>query len=134
MKKLTFLIIALVSGAAFANQGSSSSLSVGMAVDQQLSIVAELENQYRFIVGNEGAAFDYLAVRGQFEQHPPLSWYAGVGGWAEWKDDFGFRVPLGLNYQIGHGWDVYAQLHPELNLYKGPELGIGGALGIKYAF
>ncbi|HAS6164297.1 TPA: hypothetical protein I7158_01210 [Vibrio vulnificus] len=109
-------------------------LVVGMAVDQQLSVVIELNQQYRGVIGNDGLALDYLAKKGTFNQDIPVTWYVGVGGWAEWNDDFGFRVPLGLNWDLTHGWDLYGQIQPELSLYKGAELQLGGAVGIKYQF
>ncbi|EKO3989285.1 hypothetical protein [Vibrio fluvialis] len=118
---------------AFAQQGNS--LKVGMAVDQQLSAVLEVNNQYRFTLGNDGAAFDYIIQRGSFNNpNVPFDWYVGAGGWAEWDDDFGARVPLGLDWQINQNFNLYGQVHPELNLHSGPELQLGAALGITYRF
>ncbi|MBW3696557.1 hypothetical protein EK599_12705 [Vibrio sp. T187] len=124
--------LSLVSPTLFA--ADNPDLEVGMAIDQQLSVVVELDNQYRFTVGNEGAAFDYIIKRGDIEADVPISWYVGVGGWGEWEDDFGARVPLGVKVNFHDGWNAYAQVHPELNLYTGPELQIGGALGVTYKF
>ncbi|KGY11997.1 hypothetical protein NM22_11970 [Vibrio tubiashii] len=118
-----------------AEEPNSTDLTLGMAVDQQLSVVVELDNQYRFIVGNEGGAFDYILKRGSFEANTPVTWYVGAGGWSEWDGkEFGARIPLGLNWNLSKGWDMYGQVHPELNLYGGPELQIGAALGVKYSF
>lgn len=118
---------------AFAQQGNS--LKVGMAVDQQLSAVLEVNNRYRFTLGNDGAAFDYIIQRGSFNNpNVPFDWYVGAGGWAEWDDDFGVRVPLGLDWQINQNFNLYGQVHPELNLHSGPELQLGAALGITYRF
>ena len=58
-------------------------LSVGMAVDQNLSAVFELNHQYRFTLGNDGAAFDYILARGEFGQDVPFTWYVGAGAWSE---------------------------------------------------
>ncbi|MBR9876130.1 hypothetical protein L3V31_11695 [Vibrio sp. J1-1] len=132
-KKLIILAAGLMSGAAMAANGASD-LAVGMAVDQQLSVVVEIDNTYRGIIGNDGMAFDYIAKRGTFDQNIPVTWYVGVGGWYEWDDEFGVRVPLGVNWDLSQGWDVYAQLHPELDLYKGADLQLGGAVGVKYSF
>lgn len=132
-KKLIILTAGLTSGAAMAANGTSD-LAVGMAVDQQLSVVVEIDNTYRGIIGNDGMAFDYIAKRGTFDQNVPVTWYVGVGGWYEWDDEFGVRVPLGVNWDLSQGWDVYAQLHPELDLYKGVDLQLGGAVGVKYSF
>ena len=133
MKSKLILLAGLVSSTAMA-ANEPTNLSVGMAVDQQLSVVVELDNKYRGIIGNDGMAFDYIAKRGTFDQSMPLTWYVGVGGWYEWDDEFGVRVPLGLNWDLSKGWDLYAQIHPEVDFYKGPDLQIGGALGIKYNF
>ncbi|MEF1291588.1 hypothetical protein [Vibrio sp. M260118] len=129
--------VAALFGSAFAvaEEPKSTDLTVGMAVDQQLSVVVELDHQYRFIVGNDGGAFDYILKRGSFEANTPVTWYVGAGGWSEWDGkEFGARIPLGLNWNLSKGWDMYGQVHPELNLYGGPELQIGAALGVKYSF
>ncbi|EGU31924.1 hypothetical protein OTK51_01115 [Vibrio scophthalmi] len=124
----------VLSAQALASSEQPTDLAVGMAVDQQLSVVVELDNQYRFIIGNQGGAFDYIAKRGQFNTEEPIDWYVGVGGWGEWDGDFGARVPLGVSYQVSQGWQVYGQVHPELNMHRGWELEIGAALGAKYHF
>ncbi|USD41982.1 hypothetical protein J4N42_04470 [Vibrio sp. SCSIO 43135] len=135
MKKFVYCCAALASFSAYASESSETDLAVGMAVDQQLSVVIEINDQYRAIIGNEGAAFDYIFANGSFDDsNNPLTWYVGAGAWGEWDHDFGMRVPLGLNVDLSKGWDLYGQIHPELNLYKGPELQIGAALGIKYSF
>ena len=129
------ILIASASFTALAEDSNATDLSVGMAWDQDLSAVVELDNQYGFTIGNEGGAFDYIVKRGQFDSNTPVSWYVGVGGWSEWDHkEFGARVPIGLNWSLSKGWDMYGQIQPELNLYTGPELQIGGALGIKYTF
>ncbi|ELJ8840249.1 hypothetical protein [Vibrio parahaemolyticus] len=133
MKNKIILAVGLISSSAMA-ANEPANLSVGMAVDQQLSVVVEVDNKYRGIIGNDGMAFDYIAKRGAFDQNMPITWYVGAGGWYEWDDEFGIRVPLGVNWDLSKGWDVYAQIHPELDLYKGPDLQLGGAVGVKYSF
>ncbi|EGR1699991.1 hypothetical protein HYN73_19650 [Vibrio parahaemolyticus] len=133
MKNKIILAVGLISSSAMA-ANEPANLSVGMAVDQQLSVVVEVDNKYRGIIGNDGMAFDYIAKRGAFNLNMPITWYVGVGGWYEWDDEFGIRVPLGVNWDLSKGWDVYAQIHPELDLYKGPDLQLGGAVGVKYSF
>ncbi|MGY0613834.1 hypothetical protein [Vibrio sp. FJH11] len=133
MKTKLILAAGLLSSAAMA-ANQPADLAVGMAVDQQLSVVVEIDKTYRGIIGNDGMAFDYIAKRGSFDQSVPVTWYVGVGGWYEWDDEFGLRVPLGVNWDLSQGWDVYAQIHPELDLYKGADLQVGGAVGVKYSF
>ncbi|WGY47445.1 hypothetical protein [Vibrio sp. ABG19] len=134
MKKLG-MTVALLSLSAGAYAQQDPNLKVGLAVDQQLSAVLEVNNQYRFTLGNQGAAFDYIAKRGSFNNPDvPFDWYVGVGGWAEWDDDFGARVPLGLDWQINQNLNVYGQVHPELQLHNDTELQLGAALGVTYRF
>lgn len=126
-------LISAVAGSVYAQP--EPNIKVGMAVDQQLSVVLEANDQYRFIVGNDGAAFDYLAKRGNFEQAEiPFDWYIGVGAWAEWDDDFGARLPLGVDWPINTNFTLYGQVHPELNMYSGIELQVGAAVGATYRF
>ncbi len=131
MKKLGILaLLCTVSAGAYANKG----FEVGMAIDQQLSAVFEIDDQYRFILGNDGAAFDYIFSRGQFDGKVPLSWYVGGGGYVDWNDDFGARLPLGINWQINNSFNAYGQLHPELNFDDDVKLQIGAAVGLTYHF
>ena len=129
-------LIGLMCGSltSLAHASEAPALEVGLAVDQDLSAVVEFDQKYRVTVGNDGAAFDYIWKRGQFETEAPLSWYVGAGAWAEWNDDFGLRLPLGVKVNFYEGWNAYAQLHPELDMYKGVELQLGGALGVTYKF
>ncbi len=133
-----FTVIGMLATSSFsvlANDSDSTDLSVGIAADQALSVVVELDQTYRFTIGNDGGAFDYIMKRGVFEGEAPVSWYVGVGGWSEWDHkEFGARVPVGLKWQLSSGWDMYGQVHPELNFYGGPELQLGGAVGVKYTF
>ncbi|MCG9596763.1 hypothetical protein L1D15_08495 [Vibrio sp. Isolate25] len=135
VKTMVALSALIGSTATIAEGSESTSISAGLAVDQDLSAVLELDNQYRFTVGNDGAAFDYIIKRGEFSESTPFTWYIGAGVWSEWDhNEFGARVPLGLNWNFSQGWNMYGQVHPELDLYSGPELQIGGALGVKYTF
>lgn len=128
-------LFALNSLPTFAERTMPQGLSAGMAWDQGLSAVLEIEDQYRFTVGNDGAAFDYLFKKGNFNANTPLTWYVGVGGWGSWDDDeFGPRVPLGVDWAFSPGWNMYGQVHPELDLDSGPDLQIGAALGVTYSF
>lgn len=134
-KSLPLVGLAVLTSMQVSASESDTQLAVGMAFDQGLSAVVELDDKYRITVGNDGGAFDMILTRGEFEEGLPLTWYVGAGAWSEWDHkEFGARIPLGLNWDLSRGWDMYAQIQPELNLYKGPELQIGGALGIKYSF
>ena len=134
MKKNLLLGLPFLVLSPWLHANDSPQLEVGMAFDQQLSVVVEMADTYRVTAGNDGMAFDYILKRGVIDPETSMSWYVGVGAWNEWNDEFGARVPLGMNVNFYDGWNLYAQVHPELNLYKGPELQLSGALGITYKF
>ncbi|MFA0569753.1 hypothetical protein [Vibrio gallaecicus] len=134
MKKNLLLGLPFIVLSPWIHANESPQLAVGMAFDQQLSVVVEVDDTYRVTAGNDGMAFDYILKRGVIDPETSMSWYVGVGAWNEWNDVFGARVPLGMNVNFYDGWNLYAQVHPELNLYKGPELQLSGALGITYKF
>lgn len=129
--RLVVLGALCVSNVAFAN---SNNVAVGMAVDQGLSAVVELGQQYRLTVGNDGMAADYLFKRGDLSSSTPLGWYVGAGAWAEWDDEFGVRLPIGLDWTVVPNVDIYGQLNPQVNFYSGAELQLGAAVGVIYRF
>lgn len=134
MKQYGLFGLLIASSSFVAHAADNADLEVGLALDQDLSAVIEIDSTYRVTVGNDGAAFDYMLKRGKFDSETPLDWYVGVGAWAEWEDDFGVRVPLGVKVNFYEGWNAYAQVHPELDLYAGAELQLGGAVGVTYKF
>ncbi len=119
-----------------ASNDEPQSLSIGMAVDQQLSAVFSVGDEYRFILGNRGMAFDYIFARGDLnlDYDLPSNWYVGGGAWTQWDHDFGARMPIGMDVHLNKQLLVYGQVHPQLNLHSGPELEIGAAVGMTYRF
>ncbi|MDW6001322.1 hypothetical protein [Vibrio mangrovi] len=139
MKTVIVAIGALtLSSIAYAESSvTSPQVAVGIGVDQGLSAILELNDQYRLSAGNDGMSADYLFKKGQFEQQNiPVDWYVGAGGWAEWDDgdDFGLRLPLGVDWVYKSRIHVYGQVHPELNLHDDVELQLGAAAGVTYKF
>ncbi|MDW6093339.1 hypothetical protein [Vibrio rhizosphaerae] len=141
MRIMTIAIGALtLSSFAYAASSATSSpeVAVGFGVDQGLSAILELNDQYRITAGNDGMSADYLFKKGQFEQpNIPVDWYVGAGGWTEWGDgdnDFGVRLPLGVDWTYKNRIHVYGQVHPELDLHDDVELQLGAAAGVSYQF
>lgn len=58
--------------------------------------------------------------------------------WARDEDqhfnDYGIRVPLGLDWQFAPKWDTFVQLSPKVNVPDDFHFGIDAALGVRYAF
>ncbi|PNQ54318.1 hypothetical protein [Vibrio sagamiensis] len=133
MMKKILVLATLLPGLSMA-KGQMEGLEVGMAMDQGLSVVIEANDQYRGTVGNDGIAFDYIALRGSFANKMPFTWYVGAGAWNEWDDGFGLRAPLGLDWNFAKQWNLYGQVHPELDLNDDLDLHIGAAVGITYGF
>ncbi|WP_261815626.1 hypothetical protein [Vibrio gallicus] len=120
-------------GAAKAAENSSA-VKLGMGFDQGLSVVAKFEDRFAFTIGNDGMAFDYHIVTGSFDQDVPFDWYVGAGGWYEWDDDFGLRVPLGLDWNFAPNWNAYGQISPEWQIHDKSKLKFGAGIGITYRF
>ncbi|MEF2521650.1 hypothetical protein V4D10_04530 [Vibrio mimicus] len=130
--RLVVLGALCISNAAFAK---SNDVAVGLAFDQGLSAVVELGQQYRLTVGNDGIAADYLFKRGALSSSQvPIDWYVGAGAWAEWDDEFGVRIPIGLDWTVVPNVNIYGQLSPQVNFYSGAELQLGAAVGVTYRF
>jgi hypothetical protein len=115
---------------------NSPQIAVGLGVDQGLSAILELNRDYRLSVGNDGMAFDYQFVRGQINQvDVPLDWYVGVGAWSEWGgDEYGARLPLGIDWVYQKQFRLYGQIQPELDLEDDADLQLGASVGVTYQF
>jgi hypothetical protein len=114
--------------------GGSTPIQVGMAFDQGLSAVIQYDDRYHMTIGNDGMAFDVHFIEGEFNKEIPFTWYVGTGGWYEWDQDFGLRVPLGLTYNFGQYWDLYGQVQPEWQLQEKAQLQFGASIGLTYNF
>ncbi|GAB7220585.1 hypothetical protein [Vibrio comitans] len=126
--------VATYVGAAKAASSNNSAVKVGMAFDQGLSAVVKFEDRFNLTVGNDGMAFDYHFAKGSFSQDVPFDWYVGAGGWYEWDDDFGLRVPLGLDWNFAPNWNAFGQVAPEWQIQDKSKLKFGAAIGVTYRF
>lgn len=131
MKKLLLLgaSILLLSVSSFAQ----ASIKVGVAIDMDLSIVAQID-KYNIVLGDNGFAVDYQILSGKFDQTTPLSWYVSGGGFAGWDHGFGLRVPLGVKWDFAPNWDLYGQVHPVADFDDGFDFSVDGAIGVRFAF
>jgi len=102
-------------------------------------LTAQLD-RFNGFIGNDGLAVDYILVKEKIqniESTIPFQWYIGAGGYVDWdgKDtDFGARVPVGIEATFATGWDVYAQVIPDLEIVNDFEFGLGAGLGVRYQF
>ena len=114
-------------------------LKVGFGYDLGFGMTAQL-GKFNGFIGNDGLAVDYIIVKEKVENTGstiPFQWYIGAGGYVDWDgkdDDFGARAPVGIEASFATGWDVYAQIIPELEIVDNFEFGLGAGLGVRYQF
>ncbi|WP_413113313.1 hypothetical protein [Thaumasiovibrio sp. DFM-14] len=115
---------------------SHASVKAGFAYDYGLGVTAQINSNLNLFVGNDGFTADYLFRQGHVDnvEGMPLNWYVGGGAFIGWKDDFGVRLPLGLNLNFAPGWNGYGQISPGINLDNRVKLGIDAAVGVRYSF
>jgi hypothetical protein len=126
---LVSIFILLSSLSSFAK----ADMKLGIALDMDLSLVAQID-RYNLVLGDRGFAVDYLIKIGQFDNKTPLSWYFSGGGWAEWDDGFGVRVPVGISWYFAKDWDLYGQVQPVANFDDGFNFSVDGAIGVRFSF
>lgn len=132
--KLALVTIVLGGVATYVGAAKAADVKVGMAFDQGLSAVAKFDDRFALSIGNDGMAFDYHFAHGSFNQDIPFDWYVGGGAWYEWDDDFGLRVPLGLDWNFASNWNAYGQVSPEWQIQDKSKLKFGAAIGVTYRF
>ena len=106
---------------------AQASIKVGVAIDMDLSIVAQID-KYNIVLGDNGFAVDYQILSGKFDQTTPLSWYVSGGGFAGWDHGFGLRVPLGVKWDFAPNWDLYGQVHPVADFDDGFDFSVNSTI------
>lgn len=131
-KKFSLSIVTvLLSGLA---ASANASVKLGIGVDQGLGMNLKLDDTFNIFAGNNGMAFDYHVVRGSLSTSTPLSYFVGVGGYYEWDDDFGMRVPVGLDWSFASNWNLYGHVNPEVQFHRKAKFKVGAGFGVSYRF
>jgi hypothetical protein len=131
MKKTILISILLLS--VFLSNFAQASVKIGVAVDMDFSLVAQID-RYNIVLGDNGFAVDYAIKTGEFDNKTPVSWYLAGGGWAGWNNGFGVRAPVGVSWYFAKGWDLYGQVQPVANFDSDFTLSVDGAIGVRFAF
>jgi hypothetical protein len=139
MKKLNILIPAFwaVLIPLTTNAADKTDIEAGVAFDMGFGVTALINKQFNIMLGNEGWAADYHLKKGTFNANVPFTWYVAGGGYHEWDDGFGVRLPLGLNLNFENdqqNWNAYTQITPEIDLNDDIKFGANLALGLRYSF
>ncbi|MGO2343253.1 hypothetical protein [Vibrio litoralis] len=130
---------------------NNSDYKVGFGFDRGFSVVGQLYNKVNLSLGDDGVAADYIFLTGKFNQKLPFTWYASVGGFYDWDNtchngcgnphhdsdhyfnDYGVRVPFGLDWNFASRWDTYVQLAPVINVPDDFDVEFQAAIGIRYS-
>ncbi|GEM79528.1 hypothetical protein [Vibrio superstes] len=132
--RLSLTFIATILSAGFAASSANASVKLGMGIDQGLGMNLKFDNTVNLFAGNDGMALDYHFARGSLSSSAPLGWYVGVGGYYEWNDNFGMRLPVGLDWSFASNWNLTAQFSPELQVHHKTKFKFGAGLGVSYQF
>ncbi|WP_105902365.1 hypothetical protein [Vibrio gangliei] len=152
----------LASGSVLAEEGvrnntklpsytNNSDYKLGFGFDRGFSVVGQLYNKVNLSLGDDGIAADYLFLNGQFSPSVPFTWYIGAGAFYDWDDechdgcgvnrdsdhyfnDYGVRMPIGVDWNFARQWDTYAQLAPVINIPDDFDVDFQAAIGIRYSF
>ncbi|MBL4797381.1 MAG: hypothetical protein JKY50_08200 [Oleispira sp.] len=111
-------------------------VKLGFGADMGLGITAQM-GKFNGFFGNDGIAVDYIVVKKKLGKKPsatPVHWYAGAGGFGEWKGGAGVRAPVGIEISFAERLDAYVQVIPEFKIIDGAKFGLGGGLGVRYQF
>lgn len=119
-----------------ASANDKVNIKAGFAFDMGFGATALINEQVNIMLGNDGIAGDYLFKRGKFSTDVPFTWYVAGGGYAEWDDAFGVRLPLGLNLNFEQNWNAYTQIAPDLDFDDDDDIKFGAQLaaGLRYSF
>lgn len=133
------IVVGAISALLLSATAYADKIKLGVSNDMGFGVTAQLNDQINAMVGDDGAAVDYIFRQGRYKnQNLPFTWYAATGAFVGWDHGYGVRLPLGVNLNFAQRWDAFAQLSPEIDF--DPKNGdradfdLGGALGIRYAF
>ena len=131
--------ISIILFSSFASADDSVDIKTGFAFDMGFGVTALVNKKLNITLGNDGMAADYHIKQGEFNSKIPVTWYVGGGGYREWNDSFGMRLPLGLNLNLEknlQNWNAYTQIAPDIGVDENDEVTVGAqlSLGLRYSF
>ncbi|WP_261905457.1 hypothetical protein [Vibrio fortis] len=113
---------------------AQASVKVGMAVDHGLGVNLKFNDTVNVFAGNDGFALDYHFTKGSMSNDGSVGYFIGFGGWTDWDDDFGVRMPLGLDWNFTSNWHLTGQLSPAFQIQDKSKFKIDAGFGIHYQF
>ncbi len=124
----TTLCLALM---ALPTQGS---VKVGMGIDYGLGVNLKFDDTWNIFAGNDGVALDYHFTKGALSNNGSVGYFVGFGGWTDWDDDFGVRMPLGLDWSFAPNWNLTGQINPTFQIQDKSKFKMDAGFGVSYKF
>ena len=108
---------------------------IGFGYDRSFGIAVSL-GQFNGFIGNSGIALDRVVKKNllDVEIEGPVYWYFSVGGFLDWNNGLGARLPVGVNWYFAENLDAYLQLIPTLKVIDKTQFGLGSAIVVRYKF
>lgn len=132
-KRSLILLVSLFS-VGLTTMPAAASVKVGMGVDYGLGVNLKFDDSVNVFAGNDGFALDYHFAKGGLSSDGSVGYFVGFGGWTDWDDDFGVRMPLGLDWNFASNWNLTGQLNPTFQIQDKSKFKLDAGFGVSYAF
>ena len=120
-------------GTAQSEESALKGIKLGFGFDQGFGVTGAM-GKFNGFIGNDGVAVDYIFKKQKLNEKDPLYWYIGGGGYFDWDDEIGVRLPIGGEFYFAENLDVYAQIIPRLRVNNDAKFALDVGIGIRYQF
>lgn len=133
-KKRSLALLVSLFSVGLTTMPAAASVKVGMGVDYGLGVNLKFDETVNVFAGNDGFAVDYHFARGALSNNGSVGYFVGFGGWTDWDDDFGVRMPLGLDWNFASNWNLTGQLNPTFQIQDKSKFNLDASFGVSYKF
>lgn len=133
-KKRSLALLVSLFSVGLTTMPAAASVKVGMGVDYGLGVNLKFDETVNVFAGNDGFAVDYHFARGALSNNGSVGYFVGFGGWTDWDDDFGVRMPLGLDWNFASNWNLTGQLNPTFQIQDKSKFNLDAGFGVSYKF
>ncbi|MFM2643216.1 hypothetical protein AAFX33_18905 [Vibrio chagasii] len=133
-KKRSLALLVSLFSVGMATMPAAASVKVGMGVDYGLGVNLKFDETVNVFAGNDGFAVDYHFAKGALSNNGSVGYFVGFGGWTDWDDDFGVRMPLGLDWNFAPNWNLTGQLNPTFQIQDKSKFKLDAGFGVSYKF
>jgi hypothetical protein len=134
LKKRSLALLVSLFSVGMTTMPAAASVKVGMGVDYGLGVNLKFDDKVNVFAGNDGFALDYHFAKGALSHDGSVGYFVGFGGWTDWDDDFGVRMPLGLDWNFASNWNLTGQLNPTFQIQDKSKFKFDAGFGVSYKF